>query len=144
MRLYKKWVKIRLVKCNHVLHKMVSFTENPPDPVAAQHILCPEDYYLPRIIVYAPFDLRGPYRPFCPTCGSEDATADGWSNFRRVIDMDKCIFAICRRYRCSMNYKNKCFRSWDDALLERAPPHLRLAFPVIFTHRLGVTQMVFD
>jgi len=144
VRLYKQWVKRRLVKGNHVLHKMVSFTVNPPDPVAAQHILCPEDYYLPRIIVHAPFDLRGPYRPFCPTCGSEDVTADGWSNFRRVIDMDECIFAIFRRYRCSKNHKNNCFRSWDDALLERAPPHVRLAFPVIFTRRLGVTQMVFD
>jgi len=143
VRLYKQWVKMRLVKGNHVLHKMVSFTVNPPDPVAAQHILCHEDYYLPRIIVHAPFDLRGPYRPFCPTCGSEDVTADGWSNFRRVIDMDECVFAICRRYRCSKNHKNKCFRSWDDALLERAPPHVRLAFPVIFHHRLGVTQMVF-
>jgi len=144
VRLYKKWVKTRLVKGNHDLHKMVSFTVKPPDPVAAQHILCPEDYYLPRIIVFAPFDLRGPYRPFCPTCRSEDVTADGWSNFRRVIDMEECIFAICRRFRCSKNHKNKCFRSWGDALLERAPPHVRLVFPVIFTHSLGVTQMVFD
>ena len=96
------------------------------------------------MIFYAPFDLRGPYRPFCHSCGSVEVNADGWSTFRRVIDRQECIFAICGRYRCTKKHKNACFLSWDAELFEKAPPLVRMAFPVIFTHRLGVTQIVFD
>lgn len=140
---YLASVKLHVLKTGLFL-RMLSYTINPPDALAAGRVLFPEDWCLPRVLVYAPFDMRGPYRPSCPTCGTDAVIQDGWSTFRRVIDLDECIFVVCRRYRCTKKHKGVCFLAWNTKLLEKAPPYIRHSFPVIFTHRLGVTQSVFD
>jgi len=141
---YLRWFKARILFKNFFLVGLKTFSVPAPDPVATHRVLCPEDHLLPRIIVYSPFDIRGPYRPFCPSCGSDAVTLDGWSPFRRVIDMEECVFVVSRRYRCAKKHKDHCFPAWHAKLLEKAPPYVKLTFPVVFTHRLGVTQMVFD
>ena len=140
---YLASVKEHVLKTGLFL-RTLSFLVTPPNALAAGRVLFPEDWCVPRVLVYAPFDMLGPYRPFCPTCGTAAVNQNGWSTFRRVIDLDECILVVCRRYRCTKKHKGKCFLSWDAKLLEKAPPYIKHAFPILFTHRLGVTQAVFD
>lgn len=103
---YLRWFKTKKLFKNFFLIGMRTFNVPSPDPIAAQRVLCPEDHLLPRIIIYSPFDIRGSYRPFCPSCGSDAVTLDGWSPFRRVADMDECVLVVSSRYRCTKKHKN--------------------------------------
>jgi len=114
-------VKEHVLKTGLFLWKH-SFLVTPPNALAAGRVLFSEDWFLPRVLVYALFDMLGPYRPFCPTCGTGAVNQDGWSTFRQVIDLNECIFVVCRRYRCTNKHKGMCFLSWDAKLLEKAPP----------------------
>jgi len=140
---YLASVKLHELKTGLFL-RMLAYAVNLPDALAAGRELFLEYWCLPRVLVYAPYDMRGTYRPFCPTCRTEAVVQDAWSTFRRVIDLEECIFVVCRLYRCTKEHKGVCFMAWNTKLLEKAPPYIRHSFPVIFTHRLGVTQSVFD
>jgi len=102
---YLRWFKAKFLFKIVFMVGLKTFSVPAPDPVATHRVLCPENHLLPRIIVYSPFDIRGPYRPLCPSCGSDAVTIDGWSPFRRVIDMEECVFVVSRRYRCAKKHK---------------------------------------
>lgn len=142
---YLHEVKAKLVKDPKFLSRHKSFVIAPPDPIATQNWLKPSDLTLPRVLVYLPFDLRGSYQCRCPHCGSRNVVSNGYSSFRRVIDLDECLFTITRRYECRAGHRDgKYFHAWDSRLLQDAPPYVRLSFPVVLTHRLAVTQAVAD
>lgn len=138
-------VKQQLVKNPDFLVKHKTFMIHPPDAIAAQRLTNPSDFYLPRVLLYLPFDLKDGCFARCPHCMSTNVTRDGYSQYRRVIDVEDFLFVITRRYECQAGHsKNRYFAAWDLRLLEASPPQTRLAFPVMLTHRLGVTQHVAD
>lgn len=141
---FLRQIKESLVSDPAYVSKLTNFVIHPPDPVATAGPLDADAYYVPRVMVYAPFDVKSSYRLHCPTCGSANVVMDGYTDFRRVVDLDDCLFVIGRRYRCKHTHKNNCFAAWDKKLLRGAPPYVREAFPVILTHRLGVTKQLFD
>ena len=121
-----------------------SFIIRPPDPIALRHRVLLKHFYLPTLYVWLPFDIDSSFRPFCPTCGHNDVTRKGWSGFRRVLDLETVSYAVTRRYLCKKQSCRRAFLAWDDTIMERAPAHILFTFPIIFTHRLGVTLAVFD
>ena len=124
--------------------KIEAFTIPPPDPIAMRHSMSPKDFYFPWLYVWAPFEVDSSFSPFCAHCSSTNVSLSGWSGFRRVLDTDKVRYAITRRYICNRESCSRTFLAWDDRILALAPAHILFAFPIIFTHRLGVTQAVFD
>jgi len=60
------------------------------------------------------------------------------------VDIDRVCYAITRRYLCKNDSCGAEFLGWDEDIVARAPAHIRMTFPVILTHRLAVTEAVFE
>jgi len=142
---YLQNAKVTIIKDRNFIKKQKTFTINPPNPIAAQQSADPIAFCLPTIKVYLPHDLKGGPKVQCPNCGSRHVYSDGYSPYRRVIDLDECFFAITKRYECRAGHTaDKYFMAWDPRLLATVPAYVRHTFPVILTHRLAVSQIVFD
>jgi len=118
-------------------------THYPPDPLKSK----PFDvaaWYKTKVFVCAPFDIDSSFMPFCPRCNGTQYSHRGWSGFRRVVDVDRVCHAVTRRYLCKNGACGVEYLAWDQDILSRAPAHIRLTFPVILTHRLAVTEAVFE
>ena len=128
----------------NLVRLLPSFTVDPPDPFVDSEPFEVDAWYKTRIFVCALFHIDSSFIPFCPQCNSRESRHRGWSGFRRVVDVDRVCYAVTRRYEC----KNACcgveYLGWDERILECAPAHIRMTFPVILTHRLAVTEAVFD
>jgi len=150
LRLYLDTVKDGIVKGKdavRVLKALQSFIVYPPDPICRDRLVHPEDFYMTRLLWYVPFDISETYTAYCPHCKSTNVRVNGWSGYRRVIDVTGCFFAITRRYMCMEEHvvgkQPQTFMAWHEDLLAAAPADISLAFPVILTHRLGISSDLF-
>jgi len=128
----------------NLVRQLPSRTIQPPDPIIKAKALDVGAWYLNPVFVCAPFDVDSSFLPFCPQCGCTRYSYHGWSGFRRVVDVDRLCYAISRRYLCTSDSCGAEYLGWDEAITARTPAHIRLLFPVILTHRLAVTEAVFD
>jgi len=128
---------------NHV-RKLTRLTIHPPDPVIAAKPHDVAAWYKTKLFTCAPFDIDSSFLPFCPRCNSTEYWHRGWSGFRRVVDVDQVCHAVTRRYLCKNDSCAVEYLGWDQDILARAPAHIRATFPVILTHRLAVTEAVFE
>lgn len=117
----------------------------PPHPLMSSSSENPSAFYLPKVLVFAPHaSKRSGDTKCCPRCGGNKVYGDGWSQFRRIIDVNDCFFVIGQRYRCQARHPNNTFVAWDERLLRAAPPHILALLPVILTRKLGVSQALMD
>lgn len=137
-------IKIAIVRDPAYFNKFAHLMILPPDPIPSSKPWSPDVFYLPRVLLYAPYDMKGRRELRCPICNSDKVGLDGYTDFRRVVDLDNCLFTIARHYCCRQRHKGNCFAAWDPRLVAAAPYHVQEAFPVILTHRLGVTRQLFD
>jgi len=137
-------IKTAIVRDPAYFKKIANLMIVPPDPITSSNPWSPDIYYLPRVLLYAPYDMKGSRELRCPICNSDKVGLDGYTDFRRVVGLENSLFTIARRYRCRQRHKGNCFAAWDPRLVAAAPYHVQEAFPVIFTHRLGVTRQLFD
>jgi len=127
-----------------VVRELPSLIVHPPDPIVDSEPLDVDAWYKTPIFVCAPFDIDPAFIPFFPQCNSRQSSHRGWSGYRRVVDVHRVCYAITRRYECKNAVCGVKYLAWDQRILERAPAHIRMTFPVILTHRLAVTEAVFD
>lgn len=117
----------------------------PPHPLMSSSSENPSAFYLPKVLVFAPHaSKRSGDTKCCPRCGGNKVYGDGWSQFRRIIDVNDCFFVIGQRYRCQARHPNNTFVAWDERLLRATPPHILALLPVILTRKLGVSQALMD
>jgi len=128
------------------VRKLRSYTIHPPDPIidVDSKPLNVAVWCLTTLFVCALFDVDSSFLPFCPRCNCTRYWHRGWSGFRRVVDVDRVCHAVTRRYQCKNESCGVEYLGWDRDILVRAPAHIRATFPVILTHRLAVTEAVFE
>ncbi|CDO73771.1 hypothetical protein BN946_scf185015.g99 [Trametes cinnabarina] len=111
----------------------------------------PAIFYRPTWFVWLPHCLLGDRIP-CPACKAAGRrTRDGKTCFlhqlgwpktpRRVVDVDRCLYIVGYRYRCSN--KDVCghtYKSWSPAVLEVLPRSLAANFTFRLTFRSGLTD----
>lgn len=145
MQTYLNAIRHKLGNSSTYLTSLKSNVIHPPNPLLKANAASPEAFYLPKVIIFAPHSSKGNgYKKLCPVCNGSKVHGDGWSRFRRVIDVNDCFFIIAQRYRCQAKHPNNTFVAWDERLFKMAPPHIRALLPVILTRKLGVTQTLFD
>jgi len=129
----------------NLVRKLPTYTVRPPDPIIGKKDpLDVAAWYKTTVFVCAFFDVDSSFLPFCPRCNFTVSEHRGWSNFRRVVDVDRVCHAVTRRYECKNESCGFEYLGWDQDILACAPAHIRATFPVILTHRLAVTEAVFE
>ena len=115
-----------------------------PSPVRLGLPALPANFCLPDLYVFLPFNVDPSFLVRCPKCGSNDCKNKTWSGFRAVVELDRTNYAVTRVYKCKRTGCGHTFRAWTKKLLDITPVHVRHLFPVILTHRLAVSQEIFD
>lgn len=85
----------------------------------------------------------------CPNCRHELKRHDHIKRPRRCVDLDRLFWIIGYRYICPVcmnpesGRKTVTFRSWDPRIIRNLPRSLASRFPVMLSHRNGISESLF-
>src|SRR5699024_8158486 len=78
----------------------------------------------------------------CPRCGvSDNVTANGFTNGRRVIGLNETFVLIGRKYKCSAcrgAQRVESFVSYDQQVMKWLPRHLQEELQIITTRKVCI------
>ncbi|KAG2206553.1 hypothetical protein INT47_008570 [Mucor saturninus] len=99
--------------------------------------------YTPRVFLYLPHYLVRDLT--CPTCEAKIGVK-GFNKkpiARRIIDLNDCFYLMTTRYKCRKKDVKHTFDGCNPALIRQLPLHLQAEFPVVLSHRSGLSKMLF-